>query len=143
VENNERFGVGVCEESAVIAAKSGQELRAVGRHGFIQVETDPVKSAPAGDRFMARGIRLRMFAPGDRVNLQSGHVERKGAVGLAKPAFDRLLQDLMAECQLLTDAERAGLDPGARHAVKLRIRRDDDLAATLDLECAREEHDHG
>ncbi len=141
VENNERFGVGVCEESAVVAAKSGQELRAVGRHGFIQVETDPVKASPTGDRFMARGIRLRMFAPGDMVNLQSGHVERKGAAAAAKPAFDRLLQDLMAECQLLTEAERAGLDPGARHAVKLRIRRDDDLAATLDLECAREEHD--
>jgi cyanophycinase len=141
IENNERFGVGVCEESAVVAAKSGQELRAVGRHGYVLIETDPVKTAPAGDRFMARGIRLRMFGPGDQINLQSGHVKRSGSGDSARLIFDRLLQDLLAECRLLSEAERAGLDPGARHAVKLRLRRDEDLSATLDLECAREEHD--
>jgi cyanophycinase len=142
VENNERFGIGVCEESAVVAVKSGLELKAAGRYGFIQVETDPVKTAPVGDRFIARGIRLRMFGPGDRVNLNTGKIERKSACGaVAKEAFDRLLEDLTRECVELVAAERSGRDPSARHAVKVRIERDDDLTAFLDLECAREEHD--
>jgi cyanophycinase len=142
VENNERFGIGVCEESAVVAVKSGIELRGAGRYGFIKVETDPVKVAPVGDRFIARGIRLGMFGAGDQVNLASGHIERKSASApAAKEAFERLLQDLMRDCGDLGEAERSGRDPSARHAIKLRIQRDDDLSAQLDLECAREEHD--
>jgi cyanophycinase len=142
VENNERFGIGVCEESAVVAGKAGVELRAAGRHGFIKVETDPVKLAPVGDRFIARGIRLSMFGAGDVVNLASGAQERRaGSAPAAKSAFERLLQDLMRDCGELGDAERSGRDPSARHAIKLRIQREDDLSAVLDLECAREEHD--
>jgi cyanophycinase len=144
VENNERFGIGVCEESAAIAGKAGLELQAAGRHGFILVETDPVKSAPVGDRFIARDIRLRMFGPGDRINLASGAVERNSVfAAAAKAAFDRMLSDLMRDCGELGDAERSGRDPSARHAIKLRIQRNDNLSAVLDLECAREEHDDG
>jgi cyanophycinase len=141
VEENERFGIGVCEESAVVAQKSGVELKAAGRYGFIQVETDPIKTAPVGDRFIARGIRLRMFGPGDRVNLNTGKVERKAPPAAVKLVLDKMLEDLMRDCGELTAAERSGRDPGARHAVKVRIQREDDLTALLDLECAREEHD--
>lgn len=115
VENNERFGIGVCDESAVVAGKAGVELRAAGRHGFIKVETDPVKLAPVGDRFIARGIRLSMFGAGDVVNLASGAQERRaGSAPAAKSAFERLLQDLMRDCGELGDAERSGRDPSAR-----------------------------
>lgn len=136
-EANERFGIGVCEESAVVASKSGRELKAYGRYGFVQIESDPVRTAPQDDRFIARGIKLRMFGPGDMLNLNSGYTER-GIVQspAAKLAFERMLQDLMHEG---VDFDQAHRD--LRHAVRLRIVRESDLTAVLDLECAREEHD--
>lgn len=141
VEENERFGIGVCEESAVIAQKSSVELRAAGRHGFIQVETDPVKAAAVDDRFIARGVRLRMFGPGDRVNLNTGRAYRQAEPAAVRATLDRLLADLTEDCGVLHVAERTGRDPGARHAVKVRVQREDEVTALLDLECAREEHD--
>ncbi|MGF1544102.1 MAG: cyanophycinase [Parvularculaceae bacterium] len=140
-EENERFGIGVCEESAVIAVKSGQELTGAGRHGFVTVETDPGDHDAIDDRFVARGVKLSMYGPGDRVNLASGHVTRASATEDVKATFDQLLHDLMREGLDLGDVERKGRDPSARHAVKLALRRDGELSATLDLECAREEHD--
>jgi cyanophycinase len=141
VEENERFGIGVCEESGVISAKSGRELKAVGRHGFVQIETDPVKKAPMGDRFMARGVRIRMFGPGDLVNLTSGHIERKAPPAASREIFDRMLLDLERESYDLSGSDGWQRDPSARHALKLAIHREDDVTATLDLEAAREEHD--
>lgn len=141
VEENERFGFGICEESAIIASRSGQELKAAGRYGFVQVETDPVKHAPLGDRFIAKDVKLRMFGPGDVINLHSGHIERGAALAEAAKAFERILGDLSREGVDFDLAEKTGRDPGARHAVKLRVRRVDELSAILDLEVAREEHD--
>ncbi len=140
-EENERFGIGVCEESAVVAAKSGQELTAVGRYGFVTVETDPTDKDTATSRFMARNVKLNMYGPGDSVNLYSGHVARSADPAALKPIFDQLIDDLLREGVDLDLLERTGRDPAARHAVKIRLRRDSDLAATVDLECAREEKD--
>ena len=140
-EENERFGVGVCEESAVIAEKSGQQLTGAGRYGFIKVEADPIDDDHAGARFIAQGVKLTMFGPGDQVNLHSGHVSRVADPVALRAVFDRLIDDLLREGVDLDTVERTGRDPAARHAVKIRLRRDSDLAATLDLECAREEMD--
>ena len=140
-EENERFGIGVCEESAVIAVKSGRELTATGRYGFVKIETDPIDKDPVGARFKAKGVKLSFFGPGDSVNLHSGHVERSTDTTLSKQVFDRLLDDLRREGIDIDTAERRGRDPAARHAVKIRLQRTGDLDATLDLECAREEID--
>lgn len=140
-EENERFGIGVCEESAVVAAKSGQELTAVGRYGFITVETDPTGQDTATSRFMARNVKINMYGPGDCVNLHSGHVARQADPVVVKPIFDQLIDDLVREGVDLERLERTARDPAARHAVKIRLKRDSDLSATIDLECAREEKD--
>jgi hypothetical protein len=55
--------------------------------------------------------------------------------------FDRLTEELLKEGVDLLRLEELGVDPSARHAVHIRLRRDDALSATLDLECAREEYD--
>jgi len=141
VEENERFGVGVCEESAVVAAKSGVELEATGRHGFALVEIIPHHRDARDDRFIAKGVRVRMFGPGDRVNIHSGHVERACDETAAAVLFDRLIEDLMREGVDLDLMERTGRDPGVRHSIRLRARKEAPLAAVLDIECAREEHD--
>ncbi len=140
-EENERFGIGVCEESAVIATKSGQELTAVGRYGFVTIETDPSQRETANSRFMARNVKLNMYGPGDCVNLHSGHVERSADAQTIKPVFDDLIDDLLREGIDLNMLERTGRDPAARHAVKIRLHRENDLTAMIDVECAREEKD--
>ncbi|MEL6361427.1 MAG: cyanophycinase [Pseudomonadota bacterium] len=140
-EENERFGVGVCEESAVVATKSGQELTAFGQHGFVTVETDPTDKDTATSRLIARNVKLKMFGPGDSVNLHSEHIDRKSDPAATKAVFDRLLDDLMREGVDLDLLERTGRDPAARHAVKIRLTRESDLAATIDVECPREEKD--
>ncbi|MEM9168259.1 MAG: cyanophycinase [Pseudomonadota bacterium] len=140
-EENEQFGVGVCEESAVVAGKSGQALTAVGRYGFVTVETDPTDKDTASSRFMARNVKLSMYGPGDSVNLHSQHSERHAPAAETKVTFDRLLGDLMREGVDLDQVEKTGRDPAARHAVKIRLRRESDLSATIDVECAREEKD--
>ncbi len=140
-EEEERFGVGVCEESAVVAAKSGQELTGVGRYGFVTIETEPNRQDVASSRFMARNVRLNMYGPGDCVNLHSGHVARCNPPSEVKGAFDQLIDDLLREGDDLDLVERTGRDPAARHAVKIRLNRDSDLSAFIDIECAREEKD--
>ena len=140
-EENEQFGFGICEDSAIVATKSGNELRAVGRHGFVQVETEPVKFAPTDDRFIVSNIKLRMIGAGDKINLQTSHIDRNCQIEQAKIAFDRLTEDLMREGIDIDRVDRMGRDPSLRHAIGVRLRRTDPLTAVLDLECAREEHD--
>ncbi|MCI5046349.1 MAG: cyanophycinase [Aquisalinus sp.] len=132
-EENERYGIGVCEESAVIAAKSGQELTAIGRYGFVTVETDLTHDDAADTRFMARNVKLNMYGPGDRVNLTTGHEVRMAETEETKRVFDTLIDGLMRE--------GTSSDPSARHSVKISLNRTSDLSATVDLECAREEKD--
>ncbi|MEO1658394.1 MAG: cyanophycinase [Pseudomonadota bacterium] len=140
-EEGEAFGIGVCDESAVIATKSGNELLAAGRHGFVQVDTRNSNMEALGDGFVARDVRLRMFGPGDLLNLTSGHIERSSDEAAASETFDRLTAEILREGVDLARMEELGMDPSARHAVQIRLHRDDALSATLDIECAREEHD--
>ncbi|MEM9668793.1 MAG: cyanophycinase [Pseudomonadota bacterium] len=140
-EENERFGFGICEDSAIVTSNFGNELTAIGQHGFVQVETDPIKIAPTEDRFIVKGIKLRMVGPGDVVDLQSDYIERKCDLEHARLAFDRLTEDLLREGIDIDRVDRLGRDPSLRHAIGLRLRRTDPLTALLDLECAREEHD--
>ncbi|MEO0466157.1 MAG: cyanophycinase [Pseudomonadota bacterium] len=140
-EENERFGYGICEDSALVARRSGNEFLAIGRHGFVQVETDPVKRAPQDDRFIVKDIRLRMIAPGDCINLQTGAVKRADDSDRARLAFDRLTDDLQREGTDIDRLDGIGRDPSLRHAIGVQLRRTDPMTALLDLECAREEHD--
>lgn len=140
-EENERFGIGVCDESAVIATKSSRELTAAGRYGFVQVDTRHSNTVSGTDGFIARDVKIRMFGPGDRVNLVSDHIERTAPEGMTNRTFDLLTEDLLKEGIDLEKLEELGVDPSARHAVHIRLKRDDPYTATVDLECAREEFD--
>ena len=64
-EESERFGIGVFEDSAVIASHAGTRLEAAGRHGFVLVEIDPTTLVLQSDSFVADGIRLTVLGPGD------------------------------------------------------------------------------
>ncbi|GGY49404.1 cyanophycinase [Parvularcula lutaonensis] len=140
-EENEDFGIGVCDESAVIATKSGLELTAAGRHGFVLVDTRDSDTRNGQDGFVARHVRIRMFGPGDRVNLNTGHIDRLSSDRAAAESFDRMIADLLREGVDLERMEEHAAVPTARHAIRVRLKRDDPVTATLDLECSREEFD--
>ncbi|NNU14769.1 cyanophycinase [Parvularcula sp. ZS-1/3] len=140
-EENEPFGIGVCDESAVIAQKSGYELTASGRYGFVLVDTRASAFHNGQDGFVAKDVRIQMFGPGDKVNLTSEHVERLSSERASAEVFDRLLDQIRREGIDLGHMEKMGAEPSKRHAIRMRLNRDTPLSATLDLECSREEHD--
>lgn len=141
-EENEPFGIGVCDESAVIATKSSRELTGFGKHGFVKIDTRNTDTVSGDDGFIARDVCIRMFGPGDRVNLTSDHIERSAPQEHTEETFSRMIDDLLKEGVDLERLEELGVDPSARHAVQIRLRREDPFTAYLDLECAREEFDH-
>jgi len=137
-EENEAFGIGVCDESAVIATKSSRELTASGRHGFVLVDTSSSDMRQGQDGFVAKDVTIRMFGPGDRINLTTGHIDRVAPEGPAVEVFQRMIKDVMREG---VDLDDRSVDHSGRHAVQIRLRQDDPLTAVIDLECSREEHD--
>ena len=81
-EESERFGVGVFEDSAVIASHAGSRLQATGLSGFVLVEIDLTALELQTDSFAARGVRLTVLAPGDSVDIADGS---GGAGGAPRP----------------------------------------------------------
>lgn len=140
-EENERFGVGVCEDSAVISTRSDSILEAGGRYGFVLIEIVPMQAGLRGDRFVAKNIRLTMLGPGDAVDLKTGAVTRTAPLDETADILNKLTSDLMREGVDLDMIEKQGIDTGARHAVKLRIQDQGAASALLDLECSRDEYD--
>ena len=54
-EESERFGIGIFEDSAVIATHAGNRLEATGRQGCVLVEIDPAMLVLHSDSFVANG----------------------------------------------------------------------------------------
>ena len=140
-EEGERFGIGVCEDSAVVAKKSGKVLESVGRYGFVLVEIVPMDLALQGDEFIAKNIRLTMLGPGDSVDLQTNQITRIASMDDTAETLTLLTDKLMREGVDLDDIEREGIDSSARHAIKIRMQQQDAATVLLDLECSRDEYD--
>ncbi|MEM9706562.1 MAG: cyanophycinase, partial [Pseudomonadota bacterium] len=75
-EENEKYGIGVCEDSAAIATDGGRLLEARGRHGFVLVEMLEQNLNLHADGFIARNIKITMLGPGDQIDLHTGVVRR-------------------------------------------------------------------
>ncbi|PZQ51632.1 MAG: cyanophycinase [Rhodovulum sulfidophilum] len=134
-EENERFGIGVCEDSAVVCREGGTVLEARGRHGFVLVDTLASDLTLHSDSFVARGIRLTLIGPGDSVSLSSGAVARAPVDRTARNLLERLVANL---------ARDVGAPPNGGSAARrahVRMREHDALTAILDLESPRDEFD--
>ncbi|MFQ8430137.1 cyanophycinase [Amaricoccus sp. W119] len=129
-EENERFGIGVCEESVVIATGQGTRFTAHGRHGFVLVDTGASALELQSDSFVARDIRLTLVGPGDTADLASGEVIRAEPC-LASPVLLGRLAD---------DLARGVARRGARGA-RVSFRATGTLTAALDLESPRDDCD--
>ena len=121
-EESERFGVGLCEDSAAIWSDAEARITAAGRHGVVLVEVDPLTLVLHSDSFVAAGIRLTLLGPGDSAELRSGKVFRAGDTA----ASDALLARLVDQLGRHVGAHKgdARLEPGAYglRGVKLRVR---------------------
>ena len=134
-EENERFGIGVCEDSVVVACESGKRLEARGRHGFVLVDTLASDLTLHSDSFVAKDIQLTLVGPGDSVDLVTGAVTRAATGGGAPDLLKRLVGNL---------ARDLGVPPygsGVSRRAQVRMREQGALSAVLDLESPRDEFD--
>jgi cyanophycinase len=136
-EESERFGVGVFEDSAVVAADGGLRLDSAGRHGFVLVEIDPTALVLQSDSFVANGIRVTVLAPGDRAQLATGAVERSAPEAAGAAILDRLLADLAREGG---EAAAATVNASAPRRLSMIVREQAGATAVLDLACPRDEN---
>jgi cyanophycinase len=132
-EESERFGIGVFEDSAVIASHNGSRLQAIGQSGFVLVEIDTMALELQSDSFVAKGICLVVLGQGDVADLAAGTVTRAGPTGAAQAILERLLVDIAEDI-----ADFDGGQPGLT-GVSIRTAGAQAATATLDLECSRDD----
>ncbi|MBP7243375.1 cyanophycinase [Amaricoccus sp.] len=136
-EENERFGIGVCEDSAAIWSEGDARIEAAGRHGVVLVEADPLGLVLHSDSFVAEGVRVTMLAPGDAAELRTGAVRRAGDPVAAEALLRRMLDSLAAQVGARQGDPRAQAGASGPRGVTLRIR-PEGAAAAIDLECPRD-----
>ncbi len=136
-EESERFGLGIFEDSAVIATHAGTRLQATGRQGCVLVEIDPTMLVLHSDSFIANGISLTVLGPGDRADLVSGVIER------AQPASGEILAALVAGLAREGGSPATSTRPGvtATRRLTMTVHRHEGATALIDLECPRDEND--
>ena len=139
-EENERFGVGVCEDSAAVWNEGATRIEAAGRHGVVVVEVDPTNLVLHSDSFVAQGIRISLLAPGDAVDLRADRVERAAPSPEATALLDRMLDGLAAQVGARDGDARDGAGAHGPRGVRLRIRNQPGPEAFVDLECPRDEN---
>jgi cyanophycinase len=138
-EESERYGIGICEDSAVISSNGGTRLEAAGRHGFVLIEVDAGNLELQSDSFVARGVRLTLLAPGDAADLVTGAVSRARPSVAAADLLERLVRDLAREAGVPRQGARVAAS-GPR-GIGIGFDALEGAVALLDLECPRDDFD--
>lgn len=138
-EEGVRFGLGLLEDSGVIANHDNSQLTAIGARGAVLVEIDPLKTELAGDDFIAHDTRLCFAGPGDVIDMAAGTVTRLAPVTESAAALDTLVSELIEECVGKAGPVSA---PGVTHEahIALRYRSHEDGTGQLDIESIRDRH---
>lgn len=138
-EEGVRFGLGLLEDSGVIANHDNSQLTAVGARGAVLVEIDPLKTELAGDDFIAPDTRLCFAGPGDVIDMAAGTVTRLAPVSAFAAALDTLVAELIEDCVGTAGPVTA---PGVTHEahIALRYRSEGDGTGHLDIESIRDRH---
>ena len=138
-EEGVRYGLGILEDSGVIANRDGSKLTVIGASGAVLVEIDLAHTELQGDDFTAPGTRLAFALPGDVIDLKTGTVARKSPPENAGAALDSLVQDVIADC-----CGNFGTDTRHGHEVEahiaLRWTAAGDGTGHLDIESIRDRH---
>ncbi len=138
-EEGVRFGLGLLEDSGVIANHDNSQLTAVGARGAVLVEIDPLKTELAGDDFIAPDTRLCFAGPGDVIDMAAGTVTRLAPASASAAALDTLVAELIEDCVGTAGPVTA---PGVTHEahIALRYRSEGDGTGHLDIESIRDRH---
>jgi cyanophycinase len=138
-EESERYGIGICEDSSVVASQAGTRLEAAGRHGFVLVEVDPAGLDLQSDSFLVRGVRLTLLGSGDAIDLVTGAVTRAEPSAAAPDLLERLVGGLAREAGV---RRQAGLSAASgTRGIRIGFEAVNGTSAVLDLECPRDDHD--
>ncbi len=138
-EEGVRFGLGLLEESGVIANYDNSQLTAIGARGAVLVEIDPLKTELAGDDFIAPDTRLSLAGPGDVIDMTTGTVTRLAPPTVSAAVLDTLVAELIEDC--IGDAGPVTA-PGVTHEahIALLYSSDGDGTGHLDIESIRDRH---
>ncbi len=138
-EEGVRFGLGLLEDSGVIANHDNSQLTATGARGAVLVEIDPLKTELAGDDFIAPDTRLCFAGPGDVIDMAAGTVTRLAPVTASAAVLDTLVAELIEECVGNAGPVTA---PGVTQEahIALRYRSHEDGTGHLDIESIRDRH---
>ncbi|MBX7432350.1 cyanophycinase [Mycobacterium sp. Y57] len=138
-EEGVRFGLGLLEDSGVIANHDNSQLTATGARGAVLVELDSLKTELQGDDFIAGDTRLCFAGPGDVIDMATGTVTRLAPAAASAAALDTLVDELIEECVGNAGPVTA---PGGTHEahIALRYRSHEDGTGYLDIESIRDRH---
>ena len=138
-EEGVRFGLGLLEDSGVIANHDNSEITATGARGAVLVEIDPLKTELQGDDFIVNDARLSFAGPGDVIDMVTGTVTRLAPANGSAAALDTLVAELIEDCVGNAGPSSA---PGVTHEARiaLRYRSDEDGTGHLDMESIRDRH---
>lgn len=138
-EEGVRFGLGLLDDSGIIANHDNSKLTAIGARGAVLVEIDTLKTELAGDDFIAPGTRLCFAGPGDVIDMATGTVTRLAPVNASAAALDTLVAELIEDC--IGDAGPVTA-PGVTHEahIALLYRSHEDGTGYLDIESIRDRH---
>lgn len=138
-EEGVRRGLGLLENSGVIAERNGTALTVIGDGGAVLVEVDLERAELQGDDFTAPDTRLAFAAPGDVIDLTTSTVRRIAPPDTAAQALETLVNEVIADCcgVLGTDTQ-----PGQQSDahIALRWRPAGDGSGHLDIESIRDRH---
>ncbi|MFM9033281.1 MAG: cyanophycinase [Mycobacterium sp.] len=138
-EEGVRFGLGLLEDSGVIANHDNTRLTAIGARGAVLVEIDPLKTELAGDDFIAPDTRLCFAGPGDVIDMAAGTVTRLAPATDSAAELDTLVAELIEDC--VGDAGPVTA-PGVTHEAHIALVYDthEDGTGYLDIESIRDRH---
>ena len=138
-EEGVRFGIGVLEDSGVIANHDNSKLTVIGAHGAALIEIDLIHTELQGDDFTAPGTKLAFALPGDVIDLKSGSVIRKGDPLAASAMLDRMVQEVVEDCCGIFGTDtRPGHEVEAH--IALRYSPEGDGTGHIDIESIRDRH---
>ena len=138
-EESVRFGIGILEESGVVANHDNTKLTVIGTHGAALIEIDLIHTELQGDDFTAPGTKLAFALPGDVIDLKAGTVIRKGDPAAASAMLDRMVQEVIEDCCGIFGTDtRPGHEVEAH--IALRYRPEGDGTGHIDIESIRDRH---
>ncbi|MFT4012245.1 MAG: cyanophycinase [Paracoccus sp. (in: a-proteobacteria)] len=137
-EEGVRHGLGLLENSGVIANHDGSALTVIGTGGAVLVEIDLERTELQGDDFTAPGTRLAFAAPGDVIDLGTCTLRRAGAPELAAQALDALVADVIEDCCGFTPGDPRG-QPAEAH-ILLDYHPAGDGTGQLNIQSIRDRH---